>query len=307
MLCKSLHIALRDGIAGRIKEYLYTMKKYVGIGILLAVIFFVVAGCAKKEQVSQEHIEVVLRKVGHEILLLSNDSTSLVHPIIHNGNKYRIQFEADIGFQPDSLVGVVDTLIKNELSNKHYLVQVQECETYDVVYSFEIKYSEPEPLVLIPCGTRTQPKACYEIVVQFMLDTQQSGYGTYAVVLLLVVLIGGGLFFIKRNKAAIIDDDLIKIGDYQYNTRTMVLIYDDETIELTSKEAELLSVLYGSVNNTIDRDIILNKVWGNEGDYIGRTLDVFISKLRKKLEKDSSIEIRNVRGVGYKLIVNGGT
>jgi DNA-binding response OmpR family regulator len=48
----------------------------------------------------------------------------------------------------------------------------------------------------------------------------------------------------------------------------------------------------------------LNKVWGDEGDYIGRTLDVFISKLRKKLEADSSIKIVNIRGVGYKLVMD---
>ena len=56
------------------------------------------------------------------------------------------------------------------------------------------------------------------------------------------------------------------------------------------------------VNTTVERDVILNMVWGDEGDYVGRTLDVFISKLRKKLEADSSVKIVNIRGVGYKLV-----
>lgn len=280
------------------------MKNFAAIGILWAMVLLSVFGCAKKEEVNEAHIEVVLRKVGHEVLLLANDSTSLVRPIVHDGDKYRIQFETELSFLPDSLVGVIDNLIEKELPYSHYLVQVQQCETQDVVYSFEIGRFEQEPSVLVPCGTRAQPKACYELVVQFMPNTQQSGSATYAIILALMALIGVGLFFMKRKaKAPITDDDLIKIGSYLYNTRTMVLIHDNETIELTSKEAELLSVLYDSVNNTIDRDTILNKVWGNEGDYIGRTLDVFVSKLRKKLEKDSSIEIRNIRGVGYKLIV----
>ena len=62
-------------------------------------------------------------------------------------------------------------------------------------------------------------------------------------------------------------------------------------------------LLYQKANTTVERDIILNKVWGDEGDYVGRTLDVFISKLRKKLETDSTIKIVNIRGVGYKLVI----
>jgi DNA-binding response OmpR family regulator len=54
----------------------------------------------------------------------------------------------------------------------------------------------------------------------------------------------------------------------------------------------------------VERDEILNKVWGDDGDYVGRTLDVFISKLRKKLEADACVKIVNIRGVGYKLVVD---
>ena len=63
-------------------------------------------------------------------------------------------------------------------------------------------------------------------------------------------------------------------------------------------------MLYNAANTTVERDVILNMVWGDEGDYIGRTVDVFISKLRKKLEFDSKVKIVNVRGVGYKLIMD---
>jgi DNA-binding response OmpR family regulator len=82
------------------------------------------------------------------------------------------------------------------------------------------------------------------------------------------------------------------------------LIYKNDRIELTGKEAELLLVLCEKPNETIDRATILNKVWGDEGDYVGRTLDVFISKLRKKLDYDSRLKIVNVRGVGYKFVMD---
>jgi DNA-binding response OmpR family regulator len=84
----------------------------------------------------------------------------------------------------------------------------------------------------------------------------------------------------------------------------MNLSFEDKIIELTSKEADLLFLLYSAANNTLERKVILNTVWGDEGDYVGRTLDVFISKLRKKLEADSNLKIVNIHGVGYKFVMN---
>jgi len=82
----------------------------------------------------------------------------------------------------------------------------------------------------------------------------------------------------------------------------MTLIYKGDIIELSSKETDLLFLLFNHKNKVMTRENILQIVWGDEGDYIGRTLDVFISKLRKKLAKDPNVKIVNVRGIGYKLI-----
>lgn len=82
----------------------------------------------------------------------------------------------------------------------------------------------------------------------------------------------------------------------------MVLSLNNQDQELSNKESELLALLNLNANQAVKRDVILQKIWGDEGDYIGRTLDVFISKLRKKLDGDDSVKIVNIRGVGYKLI-----
>lgn len=96
----------------------------------------------------------------------------------------------------------------------------------------------------------------------------------------------------------------IRIGEYVFDSRKMELTFKDQRVELTGKEADLLKLLSDAANNTVERDDILKSVWGDDGDYVGRTLDVFISKLRKKLEADSDVRIVNIRGIGYKLIVN---
>ena len=84
----------------------------------------------------------------------------------------------------------------------------------------------------------------------------------------------------------------------------MALRNKDEVVALTGKESDLLLLLHTWANSTLERELIWKAVLGNEADYVGRTLDVFISKLRKKLVADPHLKIVNVRGVGYKLILN---
>ncbi|MDB2385443.1 response regulator transcription factor [Polaribacter sp.] len=94
----------------------------------------------------------------------------------------------------------------------------------------------------------------------------------------------------------------IQIGNYIFNHTKQILLLNEEKIQLTHREAELLFYLHEKKNEILDRSFILNKLWGNDDFFNARSMDVFISKLRKKLKKDENIEIVNIRGYGYKLI-----
>ena len=94
----------------------------------------------------------------------------------------------------------------------------------------------------------------------------------------------------------------IKIGEYQFNFTKQVLTIHDEHLQLTHREAELLFYLYQQKNEVLDRSFILMKLWGSDDFFNARSMDVFISKLRKKLKKDDTVQILNIRGFGYKLI-----
>ncbi|WP_026775435.1 response regulator transcription factor [Polaribacter sp. Hel_I_88] len=98
------------------------------------------------------------------------------------------------------------------------------------------------------------------------------------------------------------DVENITIGEYIFNLTKQTLEFSSETEQLTHREAQLLFYLYEKKNAVLDRTFILNKLWGNDDFFNARSMDVFISKLRKKLKKDSNIQILNVRGFGYKLI-----
>jgi DNA-binding response OmpR family regulator len=96
--------------------------------------------------------------------------------------------------------------------------------------------------------------------------------------------------------------DAIKIGDYSFNLTKQTLENSLEIQQLTHREAQLLFHLLEKKNEILDRTFILNKLWGNDDFFNARSMDVFISKLRKKLKKDTNIQIINIRGFGYKLI-----
>lgn len=94
----------------------------------------------------------------------------------------------------------------------------------------------------------------------------------------------------------------IEIGEYSFNFTKQTLHFKEHTEQLTHREAELLFYLFEKKNEVLDRSFILNKLWGNDDFFNARSMDVFISKLRKKLKSDENIQILNVRGFGYKLI-----
>lgn len=78
--------------------------------------------------------------------------------------------------------------------------------------------------------------------------------------------------------------------------------FDNLIESLTNRESELLQILINNRNQVVDRSVILTKIWGKDDFFNGRSMDVFITKLRKKLSKDNSIQIINIRGQGYKFI-----
>ena len=106
---------------------------------------------------------------------------------------------------------------------------------------------------------------------------------------------------LERNKLKENQEE-IKIGNYLFNSTKQTLFFDNETIILTHRESELLLNLYQKKNQILDRSFILNKLWGSDDFFNARSMDVFISKLRKKLNKDNNIQIVNIRGFGYKLL-----
>lgn len=94
------------------------------------------------------------------------------------------------------------------------------------------------------------------------------------------------------------------LGSYRFNFPALVLTHPSGTRTLTQREAGILLLLCQNPDKVLKRDFILQRIWGNDDYFMGRSLDVFISRLRKYLKSDVTIEIANVHGVGFKLAIN---
>jgi len=95
-----------------------------------------------------------------------------------------------------------------------------------------------------------------------------------------------------------------KLGRYTFDTRKQLLMdREGETVKLTTKESELLKLLCNNANKVLERNFALKTIWLDDNYFNARSMDVYITKLRKHLKKEPSVEIINVHGKGYKLIV----
>jgi DNA-binding response OmpR family regulator len=96
-----------------------------------------------------------------------------------------------------------------------------------------------------------------------------------------------------------IKSPVASIGTYEFNPENYMLTRKGKQKQLTEKEARLLELLLENKNKVIPRSLILEKLWGKDDYFLGRSMDVFISRLRKYLQEDDSVSVENIRGIGF--------
>lgn len=267
--------------------------------------------------------EILLRRIGHEILLQSGDSVSRVLPVKKiAGNEYQISFEHPFSFQPQSLVNTTQRLLAKDPLAADYVVNVVNCANAGVVYGYAISKNKKDDI--ITCMGRRQPTACYAINIAFKptgIITARNGYLLGS----LAVLAIAGLIFLRPlkpkqplpdNEATAVPDnkptdfpqtqpvDMFTLGAMSFDAGARKLMINGKTIELTRTETRVLRIFALSPNEAIERSRLQKEIWEDEGVIVGRSLDMFISKLRKKLELDPNIRIAVIRGKGYKMEIN---
>ncbi len=293
------------------------MTKYKIQAVLIISIFLSIHSFGKGS--TNIDRRVAMRTIGHQLLLLNNDSLSRVLPIKDVNDTYSIEFSAPLGIIPDQLISVANKVNKKHKFAQDFYLEVIDLSTKLSVYETKIIANyKPEQ---IACKERPLPKGKYMLKVKIIKPSlsdkphdstnTNTKLGAWPALFLLILPIGYFLFKNKKGSTDVenermsisINSDLIQIGAYYFNPILLTLKHNQEEIQLSSKESKLLEVLYEHKNATVTKDTLLTEVWNDAQNYVGRTLDVFISKLRKRLASDPNIKILNERGVGYKLIV----
>ncbi len=97
--------------------------------------------------------------------------------------------------------------------------------------------------------------------------------------------------------------DIYEIGKFTFNSKLRILKTGDQEIKLSPKEAQLLELLVNNPNSLIPREMALRKIWGSDDYFTARSMDVYVTKLRKYLSTDPELVIKNIHGAGFQLIV----
>jgi len=287
-------------LAGR-RKYLF------GIVLLLFISAFCVAFSIEgSDDFNIARREVMLRKIGDELLTQSGDLTSRVLPVKKVAeNEYQIRFEKDLTFLPDSLVNITRRLLAKDPIAGDYVVNVLNSGNASVAYGYAISKNKKNDI--IACRGRKQPKASYTINIKFKPTGTSVPKNEFLLGSLPFLAFVGFVFFrsVKPRREVLVGQctSLFTLGTVLFDAENRKIIVNEKTIDLTRTETRVLLIFALSPNETIARSRLQKEIWEDEGVIVGRSLDMFISKLRKKLELDPQINILVVRGKGYKLEV----
>ena len=288
-------------------DYFATMKPFTLFGSSVLIIGILISAVAfiKKNEVPEKHIEVVLRDLGHQLLLSANDSSSRVLPVKKlNEATYQISFQNDFGFISDTLINLVQrTFEKNGLAND-YIVNLRNCKQNETVFAFEINSQTGD---LTPCRGRKLVVGCYVIEIELLKKTT---FNLVWLILLIIPLSLIGYYTINKFRnieeaAPIFDNgDYIQLASFRFYPDNNVLKTGNNNITLSEKETKALKIFAENINQIVEREKLMKEIWEDEGTVvISRNVDVLVSKLRKKLSDDSSFKFINVHGKGYKFII----
>lgn len=295
-----MHLS-RKLLSGK-RRYLFTL-----IVLLLISVICVAFSMTDSDDFAVARREVLLRRIGHELLLQSGDSTSRVLPVQKTAeNEYQIRFENEFTFQTDSLVNITQRLLAKDPLARDYVVNVVNCGNTSIAYGYAISKNKKDDIVA--CIGRKQPRACYMINIKFKptgITTAKNKYLLGGLSFLAFV----GFLFLRyvKPKVALPDSqhtNMFTLGSMLFDAKNRKLIMNEKTLDLTGTETRVLLIFALSPNQIIERSRLQKEIWEDEGVIVGRSLDMFISKLRKKLEYDPNIKIVVIRGKGYKLNIS---
>ncbi len=265
------------------------------------------------EELFAERANLALRQVGHQLLTLAADTTSSIPPV-EEVSPYKYKLQLDHAFNYDTLPALLHRAIIAHRIEENYHVVIKHCNGDEIVLGYSLQSLSNDN---VACQGREDVVSCSDIFVTFfpeVTDTSSNPLFSNKLGLLGILLISGLLFAFFRKKRGRFNENknlstdahektTIQLGNYKFNVQNQILQLNDRTFELTFRESKLLHYFAEHANQVQSRQSLIENVWEDEGVMVGRSLDVFISRLRKILKADESVQIKTIHGVGYRLEV----
>jgi len=281
------------------------------LGIILVVYSSVSTGSSKYDETKRV---IALRKIAHEVLLHSGDSVSKVLPVKQmSAQEFHIYPEQAFTISPDSFVNIVNKAALQYGLQKNFTANIVKYQQEETIYGFAAAPFQKDKSAA-SCLGRDLPVDHYYLSFVFAAPPQSMIHNSFFYLGGAALLFGFLYFGWLKSRRAVVelppaDDDpeepveknYLSIGQYKFYPQQQQLELNADKITLTTKETKVLQILANTPNSIIERDTIQKEVWENEGVIVTRSLDMFISKLRKKLSGDAQVKIVNVHGKGYKL------
>ena len=258
-------------------------------------------------------VNLALRRTAHHLLIEKGDSTSRI-PAVQHPNITTFQIRLERPFDYGRLPALLQQSLAIHQIKDNYDVAVLDCTNGELQLGYNfLDVTEKKE---VPCGGRDQKQGCYNLQLTFNtpVSNQQKPTGTWWAWAVGFLLFGGAYIVWQKSgrktssalpSEAIQDasDNLISIGQLSLNTTNQSVNVAGTAHPLTYREAKLLHLFVRHPNQLLTRDFILKSVWEDEGIIVGRSADVFVSRLRKLLQPDPTLRIVAVHGVGYRLEV----
>lgn len=256
-----------------------------------------------------EKANLALRRTAHHLLKQNGDSTSRIPPVQQiDANTFVVRL--DHLFEYGQLPSLLQESLQLHDIKRAYDVTIRDCSKNEILLGYtQLDLFQKKE---IPCKGRKREPGCYLLKISFQPEsTSTAGAGSWWIFSLGTVLIGlGYIVWQKRNRTSpaveipVNSSATITFGNSVWSPATLRLTSGESSHQLTYREAKLLNLLLAHQNQVLERDFLLKSVWEDEGIVVGRSLDVFISRLRKMLVKDTSIKLAAVHGIGYRLEVS---
>lgn len=258
-------------------------------------------------QLEPTRVNLALRETGDRLLDLAGDSTSTIAPV-RRKDAHTWQLRLERRFNYDSLPHILRRALLRQNIRLDYNVAVVRCKDNELILGYSA--SGLELYGEVPCGGRELAADCLNIELSFLdkvIPRPNPWKSSFLLLSGFLFLAALGTVLYRQKTRSISEAQAeenqhtqLGFGQSSFDFANQTLSVNGQLKNLTFREAKLLNYLIQNANQVLDRERILEAIWQDEGMLVGRSLDVFISRLRKLLQEDENIKIVSVHGVGYR-------